>query len=237
MPAHPRSVIRRSRSMDERRRVLRVQQGRQPDRRRADSRRPSGRFPARAAREGADARHPVRPQRRSSSARGPRPAPRLLASFIRINPGEEIATDPNATSELYYVIRGCGQTRRDGQTLSWCEGDIFTLPSGDRTVHHAERGRGLLLGPRRAAAPLPGRPGPRAAVPADSLSPGPGGRPSSRRSSDRPRRTRRTVSACSWPTSDSRRRGRSRMCSGRCSASCPRARSSPRTTTSRSPST
>jgi len=69
---------------------------------------------------------------------GPATSPALLASFIRINPAEEIATDPNATSELYYVIRGCGQTRRDGQTLSWCEGDIFTLPSGGRTVHHAD---------------------------------------------------------------------------------------------------
>jgi gentisate 1,2-dioxygenase len=69
---------------------------------------------------------------------GPATSPALLASFIRINPGEQLATNPNATSELYYVIRGQGRTARDGLSMSWNEGDIFTLPAGGETVHHAE---------------------------------------------------------------------------------------------------
>ena len=86
---------------------------------------------------GADPRHPVRPQRQVEVCRSGH-QPGILASFIRINPGEQISTNPNATSELYYVIRGRGKTVRDGLDLPWSEGDIFTLPAGGDTVHHAE---------------------------------------------------------------------------------------------------
>jgi hypothetical protein len=37
---------------------------------------------------------------------GPATSPALCANFIRIRAGEDIATKPNATSELYHVIRG-----------------------------------------------------------------------------------------------------------------------------------
>jgi gentisate 1,2-dioxygenase len=70
---------------------------------------------------------------------GPATSPALLASFVRIQTGEQIVTNPNATSELYYVIRGCGTTQRGDVKLAWCEGDIFTLPCGGETTHHADQ--------------------------------------------------------------------------------------------------
>src|ERR1700743_3173118 len=35
---------------------------------------------------------------------GPATSPGLLASFIRIRAGEQVATSPNATSQLYYTL-------------------------------------------------------------------------------------------------------------------------------------
>ncbi len=69
---------------------------------------------------------------------GPATSPALLSNFIHIRAGERIATDPNATSELYYVIRGRGQTTFGDRKLAWCEGDIFTLSCCGEAVHHAD---------------------------------------------------------------------------------------------------
>ncbi len=68
---------------------------------------------------------------------GPATSPALLSNFVRIRPGEQITTDPNATSELYYVIRGRGESRWNGKKLAWCEGDIFTLSCCGEVVHSA----------------------------------------------------------------------------------------------------
>jgi gentisate 1,2-dioxygenase len=71
---------------------------------------------------------------------GPATSPSLCASFIRIRPDEQVETHPNATSEVYYVIRGRGRSRMgdgDGQ-LRWEDGDFFALPAGSAAVHEAE---------------------------------------------------------------------------------------------------
>ncbi len=69
---------------------------------------------------------------------GPATSPALCANFIRILPGEAISTRPNATSELYHVIRGRGRTRiRDGE-IAWERGDFFALPAGSEAEHFAE---------------------------------------------------------------------------------------------------
>jgi len=68
---------------------------------------------------------------------GPATSPALCSNFIRILPGEAIATRPNATSELYHVIRGSGRTRiRDGE-IAWEQGDFFVLPAGSEAEHRA----------------------------------------------------------------------------------------------------
>jgi gentisate 1,2-dioxygenase len=64
-------------------------------------------------------------------------SPSLLAHFIRINAGDSIPTQPNATSELYYMISGAGSTTVNGETINWKKGDFLTLPSGSVSRHTA----------------------------------------------------------------------------------------------------
>lgn len=67
----------------------------------------------------------------SENLKCPSPAtsPNLCANFIRIKPGESVATAPQATSQLFFVIRGEGHTEFEGGTISWTPHDLFTLPT------------------------------------------------------------------------------------------------------------
>ncbi len=73
--------------------------------------------------------------------RGPATSPALLASFATVRAGEELVTEPVATSELYVVMKGAGTTELTGddggRAVAWSEGDVFVLPSGCRSVHRA----------------------------------------------------------------------------------------------------
>jgi gentisate 1,2-dioxygenase len=69
--------------------------------------------------------------------RGPATSPALLASFIHLAPSERVATAPEATSELYYVLRGSGFSVVNGEVITWSSGDFVTLPAGSRSTHHA----------------------------------------------------------------------------------------------------
>jgi gentisate 1,2-dioxygenase len=69
---------------------------------------------------------------------GPLTSPGLCANFVRILAGETVSTRPNASSELYYVLRGQGTTRSAGQVIPWGPGDILTLPAGEGATHEAE---------------------------------------------------------------------------------------------------
>ncbi|WP_274653667.1 cupin domain-containing protein [Paenibacillus humicola] len=68
----------------------------------------------------------------------PATAPSLLANFVRILAGESLKTNPNATSELYYVISGKGHTDIGRDQVSWKQGDFIVLPTGFASVHTAE---------------------------------------------------------------------------------------------------
>jgi gentisate 1,2-dioxygenase len=63
-------------------------------------------------------------------------SPALLANFLRIRPGGQISTSPNATSQLYYVLYGRGFAAVDGQLVQWEKGDFLTLPAGTRSVFY-----------------------------------------------------------------------------------------------------
>ncbi len=65
-------------------------------------------------------------------------SPNLSAAFVRIESGNEIRTKVNATSELYYVIRGKGTTTRDSETIEWKQGDFFVLPGGAELLHSSQ---------------------------------------------------------------------------------------------------
>ncbi len=64
-------------------------------------------------------------------------SPNLFAAFIRIEPGKQIHTAVNATSELYYVIRGSGVSSRKSLSMQWKAGDFFVVPSGSELTHSA----------------------------------------------------------------------------------------------------
>lgn len=74
------------------------------------------------------------------TAAGPTTSPALVASFIRIAPGDHVDTAPVATSELYFVLDGSGAstvTDRSGRVfdLAWGVGDVVVLPAGCSSHH------------------------------------------------------------------------------------------------------
>jgi gentisate 1,2-dioxygenase len=76
---------------------------------------------------------------------GPATSPNLLASFVRLNPGESLATRASATSQLFYVIRGRGRTECDQGATGWAEGDVLVLPPTAEVRHEAEPGSDAAL--------------------------------------------------------------------------------------------
>jgi gentisate 1,2-dioxygenase len=76
-------------------------------------------------------------------AGGPATSPALLASFVVVRAGEHLEVSPNATSMLWYVLRGEGSTLCEGGEISWAEGDFVTVPAPGRADHRA--GRDALL--------------------------------------------------------------------------------------------
>jgi len=70
-------------------------------------------------------------------ADGPATSPALLASFLTVRAGDELATAPVATSELYVVMAGAGTSVVEGHAVAWAAGDVFVLPGGCRSTHRA----------------------------------------------------------------------------------------------------
>jgi len=68
----------------------------------------------------------------------PATSPNLLASFLRIKTNDCLKTDANASSQLFYVIRGKGRTQMRHGTIEWKEGDLFTLPAVPDALHSAD---------------------------------------------------------------------------------------------------
>ena len=68
----------------------------------------------------------------------PATSPNLMANYLVINPGDTLKTDANATSQMFYVIRGKGRTQMKFGTMEWKEGDLFTLPAVPDALHTAD---------------------------------------------------------------------------------------------------
>jgi gentisate 1,2-dioxygenase len=64
---------------------------------------------------------------------GPATGPGLCANFVRILAGDMLTLDPNATSQVFYVVRGSGSAEVRGDALSWSTGDFFTVPGAGAT--------------------------------------------------------------------------------------------------------
>jgi gentisate 1,2-dioxygenase len=76
---------------------------------------------------------------------GPATSPALCANFVRILAGEQLATNFNATSQIFYVMSGSGRTEFDGMDICWNSGDFVVLPIGQETRHFASADAALYL--------------------------------------------------------------------------------------------
>jgi gentisate 1,2-dioxygenase len=76
---------------------------------------------------------------------GPATSPALCANFVRILAGENLATNFNSTSQIFYVMRGSGHTEFDGIEIPWKTGDFVVLPIGCKTRHFASTDTAFYL--------------------------------------------------------------------------------------------
>ena len=75
----------------------------------------------------------------------PASVPNLLARYVRVDGGEEIAYDFASSGEAYYVMAGDGEAGKAGEEIAWAAGDVFVLPgAGGPTRVRAGEGGALL---------------------------------------------------------------------------------------------
>lgn len=74
----------------------------------------------------------------------PATTPTMLARYVVVRPGERLAHRLASTGEVYYVIRGSGETRCAGEGFHWKQGDAFCLPGG-QPVEHLGAERAVLM--------------------------------------------------------------------------------------------
>jgi gentisate 1,2-dioxygenase len=67
----------------------------------------------------------------------PATSPVCLASFVYIRSGTAIATEANATSHLFVVLTGQGETQTPFGGVQWAHGDVLAIPAGEGITHHA----------------------------------------------------------------------------------------------------
>ncbi|MDG6094222.1 cupin domain-containing protein [Acetobacter sp. AN02] len=60
---------------------------------------------------------------------GPATGPGLCANFVRINAGDTLRMTPDATSIVFYAIRGKGRAICDASDFEWKHGDFFAVPA------------------------------------------------------------------------------------------------------------
>ena len=66
-------------------------------------------------------------------------SPNLLASFVKICGSESIETKANATSQVFYIIRGSGKSnlQKSKEEVIWKQGDLFVVPSTEDIIHYS----------------------------------------------------------------------------------------------------
>ncbi len=70
-------------------------------------------------------------------------SPALLAHYIRLCKNEHLQSQAQASSEVFYVMRGAGYSLYEGKMIRWQAGDVFTLPCNQGVEHHAEEDSAL----------------------------------------------------------------------------------------------
>ena len=75
----------------------------------------------------------------------PATVPNLLARYVRIDGGDEIAYELASSGEAYYVMEGGGEVEKGDERFAWAAGDVFVLPgAGGGTRIRADAGGALL---------------------------------------------------------------------------------------------
>lgn len=67
----------------------------------------------------------------------PATSPALCANFVRIEAGDELVTEVNASSQMFHIISGQGTTKIGDTTVKWAKDDYITVPAGVAAVHQA----------------------------------------------------------------------------------------------------
>jgi gentisate 1,2-dioxygenase len=70
--------------------------------------------------------------------------PNLMANYLRICQNDKIQTAVQASSEVFFVMRGRGRTETDRGILTWQQGDAFTLPTNSGMTHSADEDTALF---------------------------------------------------------------------------------------------
>lgn len=83
----------------------------------------------------------------SSNAGGGSPATtrNLLARYLVIREGEEFQFSAQATSVLFYVIKGSGRSFQEDEVIEWAKGDAFLFPGGESILNEAPGTNAVLF--------------------------------------------------------------------------------------------
>ncbi len=68
----------------------------------------------------------------------PATTPNLMANYLKISAKDSLKTEINATSQMFYIIRGSGCTQMSLGTIEWKAGDLLTLPAMNSVLHTAD---------------------------------------------------------------------------------------------------
>ena len=75
----------------------------------------------------------------------PATVPNLLARYVRVAGGDEIAFELASSGEAYYVMEGSGEVEKGDERFAWAAGDVFVLPgTGGPTRIRADGGNALF---------------------------------------------------------------------------------------------
>ena len=76
----------------------------------------------------------------------PATVPNLLARYVRVRGGDEIAFELASSGEAYYVMDGGGEVEKGEDRFAWAAGDVFVLPgAGGSTRVRADDGGALFV--------------------------------------------------------------------------------------------
>lgn len=77
----------------------------------------------------------------------PASVPNLLARYVRVEGGGEIAFDLASSGEAYYAIEGSGAAEKGADGFAWAAGDVFVLPGagGPTRIRAGEEGALLWM--------------------------------------------------------------------------------------------